>query len=269
MNLTLSDILLIHTGSEDPPLRLSEPGEGGIPQAGYQMVICLSGEEQFVHRIVGDYIDRPPGSQVIHHIDFNKLNNEPWNLKWMTWGAHRKLHSDHIQKLNADPEFQRRRAERTSKQNAEGKAGFGMLHKDPEFSRRNSERRIRMNADPEFQEMMRKLNAEGTSGWKLLHKDPEFEKKRLEALSKKNTAGKAGFKMLWEDKKFRRTRSESIIRRNADPVFQARRHRGILLYLERRKLQKQIPNLTKELHLQYRQEFLDACGVVPDYRIAR
>ena len=39
-----------------------------------------------VHRLVADYFLKPPTEKqtIVSHLDFNKLNNRPYNLKWMT-----------------------------------------------------------------------------------------------------------------------------------------------------------------------------------------
>lgn len=61
----------------------------------------------YTHRVVADYLkddmckyyvynkSYSSGSyDVRHHIDFNRYNNTPSNLAWMSWHDHRKLHND-------------------------------------------------------------------------------------------------------------------------------------------------------------------------------
>lgn len=51
-----------------------------------------TGKKRFVH---SDICPKPPGKEyVIHHKDFNSLNNNPSNLEMMEWNAHKQLHID-------------------------------------------------------------------------------------------------------------------------------------------------------------------------------
>jgi hypothetical protein len=63
---------------------------------GYEKVYDpASGEYKFTHRIVADdMIERLETNekQVVHHVDLNKRNNSPENLKMMTWTDHSELH---------------------------------------------------------------------------------------------------------------------------------------------------------------------------------
>ena len=52
-----------------------------------------SGNYEFTHRLVANDLPRKCGDNVIHHIDFNQMNNSPSNLKWMTWDEHRDYHA--------------------------------------------------------------------------------------------------------------------------------------------------------------------------------
>lgn len=55
------------------------------------------------------YRNTVEGRKVTHHVDFNKRNNDPENLRIMDWDAHQKLHNlqsrRNMQKLWRDPSF--------------------------------------------------------------------------------------------------------------------------------------------------------------------
>ena len=70
---------------------------------GYEMVFDnKTGEWKYTHKMVSDWQAENNGGytigkqRVVHHIDFNKLNNSPKNLQEMTWYSHRKLHSQNL-----------------------------------------------------------------------------------------------------------------------------------------------------------------------------
>lgn len=60
---------------------------------GYEQVYDLkSSEYKYTHRVVYDALNNNKSKGVIHHQDFTKLNNEPSNLKKMSWKEHIALH---------------------------------------------------------------------------------------------------------------------------------------------------------------------------------
>ena len=58
-----------------------------------------SGLYEFTHRLVGKELVKENGETIIHHRDFNRKNNNPTNLQWMTWNDHKDLHISY----NSDP----------------------------------------------------------------------------------------------------------------------------------------------------------------------
>jgi intein/homing endonuclease len=66
-------------------------------KTGYEMVYHPSTQKyQEVHRLVAEYYNKTTkgSGKVVHHSDFNKLNNYPENLDCsMTWCEHRQYHS--------------------------------------------------------------------------------------------------------------------------------------------------------------------------------
>lgn len=93
-------------------------------------------------------------------------------------------------KMNADPEFAKRRDERTRK-----------MHTDPEFAKRRDERTRMMHADPEFAKA-RDDRAH------MMHADPEFAKANAERVRKMNA-----------DPEFAKARDERTRKMHADPEF--------------------------------------------------
>lgn len=80
---------------------------------GYERVYDPSSETfQYTHRLVNEDttapltrdIIPPRKRYVIHHIDFNKHNNSPTNLRKMSWSDHTKLHADHVAQILHTPE---------------------------------------------------------------------------------------------------------------------------------------------------------------------
>ena len=74
---------------------------------GYNQVYIPSTKKyEFVHRVVSNYYNlKKNKDSVIHHKDFNKLNNNPENLDCsMNFWEHRKYHLDNINKTLLNPE---------------------------------------------------------------------------------------------------------------------------------------------------------------------
>ncbi len=70
---------------------------------GYEMVFDNKASEwNYTHKMSSDWRAENNGGhtirkqRVVHHRDFNKLNNSPDNLQEMTWYGHRKLHSENL-----------------------------------------------------------------------------------------------------------------------------------------------------------------------------
>lgn len=65
-----------------------------------------SGQYEFTHRLIAKELNKEKDETVIHHLDINRLNNSPSNLKWMRWDEHKNLHIA----LNADPSVRKNRS---------------------------------------------------------------------------------------------------------------------------------------------------------------
>ncbi len=86
-------------------------GKGWI-QGGYEY-ICHSGRHVAVHRLVAEArAGRPLGrTEVVHHVDHNRLNNDPANLVVLSLAEHTRLHRTGTRGRHARPE-ERERAKR-------------------------------------------------------------------------------------------------------------------------------------------------------------
>ena len=70
-----------------------------------------SGKYEFTHRLVGQSIPKGnPRANVIHHVNFDRLDNTPYNLRWMTWKEHSAYHTS----LNSDAKIKELRSKSTS-----------------------------------------------------------------------------------------------------------------------------------------------------------
>ncbi len=58
---------------------------------GYEKVLTASGWK-YTHRVVAEHTN-PEEKGVVHHVDFNKLNNNPSNLRFMSRKDHQVLHA--------------------------------------------------------------------------------------------------------------------------------------------------------------------------------
>ena len=124
-------------------------GRGGE----YQTIKQKDEKEVFVHRMVADFVFGERKGNVVHHKDFNKMNNDPTNLELLSWREHSFLHRNlainNIEKYNSlpfskrsenarknakkslrwcDSEQRIEASERMKKRNLNGEAGFIAKH---------------------------------------------------------------------------------------------------------------------------------------------
>lgn len=78
--------------------RVSSKSDGDLLD-GYEM-IWQAGEWKYTHKVVNESYSHGVHSvskmRVLHHVNFNKSDNSPENLREMTWYEHRKLHSQNL-----------------------------------------------------------------------------------------------------------------------------------------------------------------------------
>lgn len=173
--------------------------------SGYEMIRQpFTGSWDFTHRLADSWnlennVYQKSFGRIRHHIDFNKLNNNPDNILRIQWGDHWKLHKE-IASLRHknNPAY--------VKSIAEGKKMFWskkeniILH-----SKRMSERNLNNWKNEDYrQKMIEKLRA---STKKYLATHPE-------AVKNISRTASATMKRLWKDSKYRNLFHEKIIESN-------------------------------------------------------
>lgn len=133
---------------------------GKITIKGYEMVFdSLKHYYIFTHLLSDRYnLERKKYSkeekQAIHHIDFNKLNNNPENLARMDSEKHRKFHSKLIQKLMSNPAVQEKLRKIRQSEKYKAKVSATML--EPAMRKMLSDRAKKQWENKEYKEYMTK-----------------------------------------------------------------------------------------------------------------
>jgi DNA gyrase subunit B len=111
--------------------KLSDKREPGITISGYEMVWNPRSDRWLFTHVLADWYNRRNGVCAesdgghCHHVDFNKLNNNPTNIRRMTRAAHLELHRQQIKyglhrpdvieksrRIHQSPEFRAKMSER-------------------------------------------------------------------------------------------------------------------------------------------------------------
>lgn len=72
---------------------------------GYHQIMDDNGDWVFTHQRVAECISKDTvngDNPQIHHIDYNKLNNSPDNLIWLSNADHRRVHADHGRRVKKE-----------------------------------------------------------------------------------------------------------------------------------------------------------------------
>ncbi len=151
-NLTKEDSLM--------PLykKISKMG-GRITIDGYEMVLNTDGKWIFTHMISDEYnLENNVYSKIQgdsrHHIDFNKLNNNPTNIIRMSKEDHLILHTEHLEKTlhREDVKEKARQAHRKP----EYREKVRMWAKQPDVRKMLSERSKQLWKNPEYKQNIMK-----------------------------------------------------------------------------------------------------------------
>lgn len=149
--------------------------------------------------------------RIRHHIDFNKLNNDPENIKRIKWKDHWKLHAVHASELHKNEDYR--------KKIAEGRKRFWDDKKNRElYSKRMTERNLKNWKKKDYREGMiitlsevnkkyfkkhpekrNEFSKRATKTLKKLWKNPIYKKKKSDTL-----------KMKWKDSQFYKKQSERM-----------------------------------------------------------
>ncbi|MCK4335466.1 MAG: DNA gyrase subunit A [Candidatus Aenigmarchaeota archaeon] len=175
-------------------LRTSTEKDNIKPElVGYQMVYQPKTNEWVGAHILADKWNIQHGvytkstGRIRHHLDFNKLNNNPDNVKKMHWADHWKLHAEHASNLHKSPEYR--------KKLADGRRKFWSNKKNREkAAKRLSERNRKNWRNPDYRNRMRKslrkVNIE------YMKKHPEVREKSRKRL-----------KELWNNEQYKKKMS--------------------------------------------------------------
>jgi DNA gyrase subunit A len=172
---------------------------------GYDMIFQPKHNSwDFVHILADNWnldsgiYERSTG-RIRHHVDFNKLNNNPNNIKRMDWKEHWKTHYVFTsQRHKTDPEYR--------KKLAEGRKKFWSNKKNREaHSKRMSIRNLKNWANPNYRKKKAKAISEANK--KYLKNHPEVIVKILKRASKT-------MKMMWQFPKYRKLFHEKIVASN-------------------------------------------------------
>jgi hypothetical protein len=162
----------------------------------YELIHTGSGEWRPTHQLVAEeHLPQEPKTHCLHHKDFDRFNNTPENLQWMSWQGHMEVHGKNWKETigkwiqeggHHTPEYRDNLSKALKKSYREGRSVsvFKELHKDPEWRRKNREA---LNASPKAkkqrQEQARKLaqNSERreicSQRMRRVNRDPEFARK--------------------------------------------------------------------------------------------
>lgn len=197
------------TGESLMPLyqKLSEKTDR-LNRDGYHLIYQNAKNEWIpVHHLVDNYnLTRKKYSKsdgrVRHHIDFNKLNNQPDNIKRMHWKEHWRVHYQNATLLHQNQEYRDKIAKGREKfwDNAENKE---------KYSERLSARNAQNWQDPLYRKKMRQFLSDTNKEYIRNH--PE---KRIEFSERASKT----LKRLWQDPYYRKLFNEKIVKANKSRI---------------------------------------------------
>ncbi len=149
------------------------------------------------HNLIHGVYKKSTG-RVRHHINFNKLNNNPDNIKRMNWGEHWRIHYNHASEQHKNPEYR--------KKIAKGRAEYLANPATKEKYRQVLLKRNKKNwANPEYRNKMRIF---------LSKVNKEFIKNHPEKRQEMSSRFTKTLIRLWQDQEYRVFMHEKIIKGN-------------------------------------------------------
>jgi len=118
------------------------------------MILERNGKYEYTHRIVKRKVN-PDEKGVCHHVDFNKLNNSPDNLRIMDWFEHQKLHASMNSERWKDEDF----AKKMKKVFSETNSINGPYWSDEDWSKKQREKFSKAHKD-RYSKMSKKERSE-------------------------------------------------------------------------------------------------------------
>jgi len=185
--------------------RISDKEEYSKDLAGYNLVMHPTTQEWTFAHVIADAYNLEKGiyqrsrGKVRHHIDHNKLNNNPENIQRMHWAEHFRLHASLAKEKHAtDSEYVKKLA-----------IGRQEFWKKGENRRLYSERLSERNKKNWQDDTYRKKMSETLSRVNKEHfkKNPQLK----QVFSKRATKT---LKRLWQDPEYREFMRENIIKGN-------------------------------------------------------
>ena len=180
--------------------KLSQKG-GGITIDGYERVMNpQSGRWIFTHLLADDYNVRnkiyPPTNDTNkHHIDFNKLNNNPDNIIRMTHQDHFDYHRKMVAHCLHRADIKEK--SRLAHQRQEYKQKISILMSTPKMKKMLSERAVAQWSNPDYKDYM-------------VRKFLEFYNNNEEYRAKNNTLLNKIQKEYWSDNRNREKQAERV-----------------------------------------------------------
>ncbi len=186
-------------------LKLSTKKDNIKPElVDYQMIYQPNMNEWISSHILSDNWNLKQGiytkssGRVRHHMDFNKLNNNPDNVARLHWKDHWKLHAEHASQLHKNPEYR--------KKITEGREKFWSKEENRiKYSQKLSQKNKKNWEDKEYRERMSLFLSEINK--KHRKKNPQLKEFYSKLAS--NT-----LKRLWKDPKYKQLFHEKIVASN-------------------------------------------------------
>jgi len=183
--------------------RLSEQTDR-LNREGYLLILQnKTGEWIPAHHLSDNYnltnsVYNKSVGRVRHHIDFNKLNNNPENIRRMSWGDHWATHYEQAAKQHENPEYRQRIAE-----------GRRKFWENPVNRQRQAERMAERNRENWKNQDYRVLRSQELSV--SSKKYCQFHPERALAFGR-NTSER--LKELWQIPEYRSLMHEKIVKSN-------------------------------------------------------
>lgn len=115
-----------------------------------------TGKFEYTHRLIANEVEKPiceyKKINTVHHIDYNKYNNNPNNLLWCNFDDHKKMHSQVGKNNWSDPDKKRSTSAKLSKTKLE----YYRTHEFPEEIKNKISNTLKKTfSDPKYKEFFK------------------------------------------------------------------------------------------------------------------
>jgi len=162
-----------------PLYRKLSKRESGRGLDGYEMVFDPKSKEWFYTHLIADMFNLNKGVYLAsagkhrHHIDFNKLNNNPTNIQRLVYSQHMDFHHKHLEHTLHRPDIKIKSIEAKRSDEFRRKARRKSLEKREFFSAQAK----KQWKSPEYKDYMAKKFLE------FYHSHPDYQKQNAQALA--------------------------------------------------------------------------------------